>query len=347
MTKSGLRLSGSGIRARLVLNGAMARPRVAYTIRADRLAMNDMGLDRLVASGAARVDADRIMIPVAARAARVTGLDTVAGGSLANIRLDGDLAIDWPRILSDNMRLRSDRIDAGLILLADTSKGLYTGAIDGKIDNYRIESVGIFDVETDVDLKSVKTGGFALTGRIRARSTELFNEGVRDFLGGQAIASSDVRYGPDGVIRFANLRVNAPAFRIAGGQGSYSPEGQIAFAANAFSEQYGKLGVRVAGTVSNPRAHVSAVVLVSDSAASAIRGEQLLEHRPDARLHAREGRHVVLRIAVEENVGVGGRERKAPVPAITGDFEDCRGRLLLEPLASVALVRACPGGEFL
>jgi translocation and assembly module TamB len=250
-------LSGSGLRALLTLNGAFATPRAEYTLNAARLAMNDMALEQFKASGAARVDADHIIIPVDARAARITGLDTVAGGRLRDVRLAGDIAIDGPRILSDDMRIRSDRIDAKVILLADTSKGLYTGAIDGKIDDYRIESVGIFDITTDIDLKTEKNG-FALAGKVRARSTRLLNEGVSSFLGGNAVASSDVRYGPDGVIRFANLRLNAPLLRIAGGEGSYSPEGQIALRADALSQQYGKIGVRVAGTISDPKAHVSA-----------------------------------------------------------------------------------------
>jgi translocation and assembly module TamB len=251
-------LSGSGLRAMLTLNGTFGTPRVQYAVNAARLAMNDMALEQFSASGEARVDPDHIIVPVDARAARITGLDTVAGGSLRNVRLAGDIAIDGPRILSDNMRIRSDRIDAKLILLADTSKGLYTGAVDGKIDNYRVESVGIFDIVTDVDLKTVPSGGFALAGKVRARSTQLFNSGVRDFLGGNAVASSDVRYGSDGVVRFANLRLNAPLLRVTGGQGSYSPDGQINLQANAISDQYGKVGVRVAGTVANPKAHISA-----------------------------------------------------------------------------------------
>ena len=147
-------LRGSGLRASLTLNGEFATPRVEYAINANRLLMNDMGLENLRASGEATVDAERIMIPVDASVSRIVGLDTVAGGTLRNVRLVGDLAIDGTRILSDNMRIRSDRIDAGVILLADTSTGLYTGAIDGKIDNYRVESVGIFNIETDVDLES-------------------------------------------------------------------------------------------------------------------------------------------------------------------------------------------------
>jgi translocation and assembly module TamB len=230
---------------------------VAYILNADRLVMNDMGLERLSASGEARVDADRIIVPLAARAARITGLDTVAGGQLANVRLDGDIAVDWPRILSDNLRLRSDRIDAGLVLAADTSKGFYAAAIDGKIDNYRVESVGIFDIQTDVDLKTVPEG-FALEGNVRARSTRLTNEGVRNFLGGNLVASTNVAYGADGTIRFSGLRVESPELRITGGSGSYATNGQIVFDANALHRQYGPVSVKVAGTITDPRASVIA-----------------------------------------------------------------------------------------
>ena len=250
-------LRGNGLRALLTLNGEFTTPRVQYAINANRLVMNDMGLENLRASGEATVDADRIIIPVEASVSRIVGLDTVAGGTLRNVRLAGDLAIDGSRILSDNMRIRSDRIDAGLILLADTSTGLYTGAIDGKIDNYRIESVGIFNIETDVDLES-QDGGFALAGRIRARSTSLFNEGVRNFLGGNAVAASDVRYGPDGVIRFSNLSLRAPAARITGGSGFYAPDGRLALNADGVTDAYGLVGVRVAGTLTNPQAVVTA-----------------------------------------------------------------------------------------
>lgn len=250
-------LSGSGLRAMLTLDGAFATPGVQYAINANRIVMNDMGLEQLSATGAARVDADRIMIPVSAKVGRITGLDTVAGGSLANVTLNGDLAIDGARILSDNMRIRSDRIDAKLILVADMSTGLYTGAVDGKIDNYRVESVGIFNIETDMDLKT-QAQGFALVGSVKARSTRLLNESLQTYLGGNFAASSNVAYGSDGVVRFSSLRLEAPDFRIVGGQGTYSTDGRINLIANGTSRRYGNVGVRVAGTIADPNAHVTA-----------------------------------------------------------------------------------------
>jgi translocation and assembly module TamB len=250
-------LSGAGIRADLALDGAFSTPKVNYKIAARRIVMNDMGLDNLTASGAATVDADHILIPVAARVGRITGLDSVAGGSLADVTLNGDFAIEGTRVLSDNMRIRSKRIDAGLILVADLSKGLYTGAINGKIDNYRLDSVGIFNISTKMDLKT-EAKGFALQGTVRARSTRLLNENLQTYLGGNFSASSNVRYGSDGVVRFSAVRLTAPLLKVTGGQGFWSPDGRLSLAANGTSSQYGALGVRVTGTLQNPDAHVTA-----------------------------------------------------------------------------------------
>ena len=251
-------LSGSGLRALLTLNGAFATPAVDYAISADRVAMNDMGLERLTASGAAKVDSKHILVPVKASVARITGLDTVAGGTLTNVKLNGDVAIDGTRILSDNMRITSDRINAGLILVADTSTGLYTGAVNGRIDNYRLASVGVFNIESRADLKTVPSGGFAMVGKVRARSTRLTNQSVANYLGGNFVASSDVRYGPDGVVRFANLRLEAPLLRVTSGSGTYSPSGRLSLDANAVSRQYGRIGVHVTGTIANPDARITA-----------------------------------------------------------------------------------------
>lgn len=248
----------NGLRATATFDGEFALPTVDYQANANSLAVNDIIVEGLSLAGKARVDADQIVIPVAGRAARIRGLDTVAGGTLVQVRLDGDLAYADGRILSDNLRLRSPRIDAKAIVIADLNKGFYTGAIDGRINDYRIESVGIFDIDTDADLKTAPRGGFEIVGNVRARSTRLFNSGVRDFLGGNATASSAVRYGTDGMIRFSSLRLSAPRLRVTGGQGSYAPNGQIRLTARANSTDYGPVGVQLAGTISDPRAVVTA-----------------------------------------------------------------------------------------
>src|SRR3546814_1479491 len=95
---------------------------------------------------------------------------------------------------------RSTRTDT---LFPYTTLFRSTGAIDGRVNDYRIESVGLFNIDTNMDLKTAPRGGFEIAGHVRARSTRLFNTGVRDLLGGNAVTTANVRYGTDGVVRFS------------------------------------------------------------------------------------------------------------------------------------------------
>ena len=246
-------LSGRGLTAQLALDGAFARPQVEYRLAADALTMNTVTLQGLVASGKARLGDRETVIPVAAQVARISGLDSIAGGSLDQVRLNGDLALSGSRILSDNMKIRSDRIDASAILLADTAKGLYTGAFEGRINRYVVDSVGVFAISTTGDLKRTARG-LALTGTIRARSTRLFNPSVQDFLGGNAVGSLKVAYGGDGIVRFSRLRVSAPQLQVFDGSGSYGAGGATRLTATGRSSRYGPLAIELTGTLAQPRA---------------------------------------------------------------------------------------------
>src|SRR3546814_5518690 len=64
-------------------------PTVDYRADAKTLAFNDIVVETLSLAGKARVDADQILVPVAGRAARIRGLDTVAGGRMMAVLCDG------------------------------------------------------------------------------------------------------------------------------------------------------------------------------------------------------------------------------------------------------------------
>src|SRR3546814_19647788 len=99
-------------------------------------------------SGLARVDADRILIPIDARARRVSGLNAAAGGLLTNVRINGDLAITGPQILSDNLKIRSDKIAAAASGAANVPTGRYTGPLQGRTNDYRKETIGSVNLPT-------------------------------------------------------------------------------------------------------------------------------------------------------------------------------------------------------
>ncbi|MFA6114755.1 MAG: translocation/assembly module TamB domain-containing protein [Sphingomonas sp.] len=251
-------LNGRDVRASLRLDGAFARPLVDYKISAAAIGFDKTVVQGLYAEGRSRVDADRIIVPVAGRIARVTGLNAAAGGLLTKVTINGEFAISGDTILSDNLRIRSPQIDATAIVVADLSTGIYRAGLKGRINDYRIEGVGIINLTTDMNLVTVPSGGFGLQGRFGIVTVKLDNAGVADFLGGRAVIAGTISFDPKGVFRVQNLRVGAPNFRLSGGQGSYLPDGRIAFTAQGNSTQYGPLAVAVSGTAERPLIKVRA-----------------------------------------------------------------------------------------
>ncbi len=246
-------LRGRDVLARVVLNGAFATPTVDYKVRATALGFGETTVENVYAEGLARVDADRILVPVHARARRIAGLNPALGGLTTNVKIDGDIAVDMPTILSENLRIRSDTIDATAIIAANMETGRYTGALKGRVNNFRVESVGIINLNTDAELVTKPNGGFGIIGRVGIQTREIFNDGVRSFLGGNAVAVANIGYDTDGIVTIRNVRVNAPAFRVTRGGGRYDLNtGAVLVEADANSSQYGPLFARVSGSAAAP-----------------------------------------------------------------------------------------------
>ncbi len=328
-------LSGRAVHAALDLEGAFARPLVQYRVTAAALNTGSVALEGIDASGKARVDADQIVIPVSGRIARIGGLDTVAGGALTNVQVNGDLAVQGTRILSDNMTIKSDRIDAKAVLLADTAKGLYTGAFEGRINNYRVDSVGTFAVQTTADLKHGPQG-FTLTGTVRARSTQLTNQSVKDLLGGNMTGSSRLDYGPDGIVHFSRVRVSAPELQVFDGRGTYDA-GRITLAATGHSLRYGPVALELTGTLAQPRAVLMAKNPGFGIGLAGVRAEILGNNggyrfnatgqtdygRLSADITLLQGKALTLQINKGDLAGIGfnGRIQRTPAGPFAGQLE--------------------------
>lgn len=251
-------LRGADIAANVTLDGEFTAPTLRYELNARLIGFGATLVEGLNVSGSAALEEDRWLIPVVGRASRISGVNESVEPLLTNVRLNGDLAYSNGRLLSDNMQLKSDRIDATAVIVADLNRALYTGALKGRVNGYQIESVGVFNLQTNMDLNHGENGYFKLGGRVTARSTRLLNDSLQGFLGGNALIVADVGYDSNGVASVERLNVSAPQFRMTGGHGRYDANGGIRFSARGSSDQYGPLGVEVTGTISRPRVELAA-----------------------------------------------------------------------------------------
>jgi len=249
---------GRDIRLSAAIDGPFATPTIAYTLNAAALGFDATGIEGLQASGKAVIDTDRILIPVHATARRVTGLNAAAGGLLTNLRVDGDLAYANGKLLSDNLKLRSDRIDATAILVADIAAGRYTGALKGRVNDYEVDGLGRINLVTDANVVAGADGTYGIKGRVRVTTQRIDNASVRDALGGPATITADVGYSENGTATFRNVRMTAPRFRINSGEGFYRTDGRVSFRATGVSADYGPVAVVVGGTATAPKINVRA-----------------------------------------------------------------------------------------
>lgn len=252
------KVRGRDVRASVILDGPMATPFIDYDLSAALIAFDQTGIEGLKASGRAVIDADRIRIPVNATARRVTGLNAAAGGLLQNLRVKGDFAYSAGKLISDNLKIDSDRVDATAIVLADLDNAIYRGALKGRVNDYKIDGVGVVNLNTDVELVPGPKGGWGLSGKFGVRTARWDNASVRDFLGGNAIMSGRIGMTPEGKFTLAGLKGAAPNFRVLSGSGSYDTNGEIRFDAAATSRQYGPLALTVRGTMERPQAMLRA-----------------------------------------------------------------------------------------
>jgi translocation and assembly module TamB len=250
-------LNGRDVRLALVLDGAFRTPVVAYDLQAAALGFGETVMEGLRAQGRATVDTDRIAIPISARVRRIGGLNPAVGGLLTNVAVDGALAISGPNILSDNLRIRSDRLSATAVIVADVAKGSYRAGLQGRIDDYLVQGVGLLDIDSSFDL--VSTGnGFGLNGRVAVRTERISNASARDFLGGNAAASANIAVSDAGLVTISEVRLRAPLLRITSGGGTYSPDGRLNLRAAGVSNAYGSVAVVVTGTIAAPQVDIRA-----------------------------------------------------------------------------------------
>ncbi len=253
----GPNIDGTDLRVAMVLNGAFQTPFVAYDFQARTLSFNETTIELLQARGRAKVDPDRISIPVQARARRISGLDQSLGSLLTNVGVNGTINISGTRLVSDNLKIRSDKLNATIVLAADLAKGQYRAGIQGSVNNYLMEGIGLLDLTTDMDLFSAGSG-FGLKGRVSVRTRRIDNPTAAGVLEGNATASANVVMSPAGVITLGNVRLSSPGLRITSGGGTIRPDGRIDIRAAGISRAYGALAVVVTGTATQPRIELKA-----------------------------------------------------------------------------------------
>lgn len=230
--------SSAGARLTAMVDGPFDRATLAYRAAAPRLATGSTLLDQVQASGSGGWSGGALRLPIAARAARLSG-----GGAaiLDDIRLGGSATIRGDRLSARNLSLTADRARSRFSIDADLATGRFAAVGTASAEGYALAGLGIADLAGDWRATSQAIGG-----RLRGTLRRIDQPALAWAAGGPIRIDGALAGGPDGQLLFTGLRLAAPRLQLAG-SGRRSADGSLAFEARGRQAALGPLSLLYSG----------------------------------------------------------------------------------------------------
>ncbi|HEX7742231.1 MAG TPA: translocation/assembly module TamB, partial [Sphingobium sp.] len=245
-------MHGRDIAARIRVDGPLAAFGYEYLLSARQLAFDRTIIHDVRADGKGRKAKDGpTLIPVHLRARRLDGQGELVEGIVRNFVLDGVLQMNGQQIISNPMAVRSNKLNAKLVMLADLKSGRYDFGLDGQIRGLAVRGLGIIDLTSKLRALPGPKGAFSLSGNAMARLRRLDNSFLRSLGGGLPILRSGLSLHPDGQLAFTNLRVEAPLLTLEA-NGYRRRDRTFHFEGSGRHKQYGPLQLTLDGRIERP-----------------------------------------------------------------------------------------------
>ena len=246
-------MTGRQVRMTALLDGPMGRAGFVYRLTAPRIAFDNTGFEEVRATGRGRLSPWPVAIPVLATARRVTGVGDVAGGILANLRLEGRLSLTPQRLSGERIALSSDKLRGLVGLSVDLRSGVYAVTMTGGMQSYVIPGFGVVDVLSELRAVPGPGGrGTLVAGPVRAWVRRMDNRFLAWVTGGLPRLETNLVRGPDGIVRFSNLRIASPKLALTAA-GFRRRDGTFSLEGNGRHSDYGALRISLDGQLDRPR----------------------------------------------------------------------------------------------
>ena len=243
-------LSGRDIRLNLRLAGTARQPLVNYRFTAAMLGWGVTQAADLRAAGIFRLGATPLVMPVAASAARVTGLNDAITPFLVNVRIDTSLRFANGTITADTIRYSTAKISGTARLSATPANGAFIVTTAAAVPRLAIPGLGIADVNGTLRIASSLQGP-TVSGPVQLRVVRLDNAGIAAITEGLPVINADFALAGDRSIVIRSARITSPGLNAIG-SGSLSANDTLRATAGGTSRAYGPFTVAAAGPVATP-----------------------------------------------------------------------------------------------
>jgi len=245
-------MTGTDVRAKLRFDGPFDTARFDYLLTAPRMAFDQTGFEDVKAQGTGRLSKAPISVPIKLTARRVTGVGDVAGGILANLRVEGLLALTAKTLTGNDLKVRSDKLNGKLSLVVDLVTGHFDVGLTGGLTSYLIPGLGIVDVKTELKVLPGPGGkGSVVAGRGQAWVRRFDNAFLRSLAGGLPYLDTRLERGPDGILYMRGLKLTAPSISLTG-NGMRRRDGTFFFEGSGRQAQYGPVRLTLDGRIDKP-----------------------------------------------------------------------------------------------
>jgi translocation and assembly module TamB len=249
-------MTGRDVLARVRLDGPFPSPGFEYLLTARQLAFGKTLLSDVRAVGKGRrAPTGPAIVPVSLSARRLDGAGDVVGSILRNFTLNGSLQVQGRSIVSNPMRVRADRLNGQLLVLADLKSGHYDLGLTGDIKGLSIPSLGIVDIQSKVQAVPGARGAFTLKGQAQAVMRRLDNSFFHTLSGGLPRLRSNLSLGPDRRLMLTGLKLESPLLTLAG-NGYRLPDGSVHIEGSGVHDRYGPAKLVLDGRIEKPTVDV-------------------------------------------------------------------------------------------
>ena len=246
-------MTGRDVRLAALVDGRFGGADFVYRLTAPRIAFDETGFEEVRASGRGRLTRAPVAVPILATARRVTGVGDTAAGILANLRIEGALRVTAQRLTGERLALSSDRLRGAAGLAVDLRTGVYVVLADAGMQAYPIPGFGLVDVRST--LRAVPgpgRRGTLVTGNAQAQVRRFDNAFLNWVAGGLPRLETALTRGPDGIVRFADLRIAAPELTLTA-QGLRRRDDTYAFEGAGRHADFGPLRLTLEGRLERPQ----------------------------------------------------------------------------------------------
>jgi len=265
-------MTGKNVRMVWTLDGPFAAASYAYRLTSPQVAFDNTGFVDVRAEGRGRFTPWPMRVPLRLTARRTIGVGDVAGGILANLRLEGMLSITPRLVRGDGLNLTSDKLRGKVSLMINLVTGRFDILVAGGMTRYAIPGLGIVDVKSDLHVVPGSAGKARVVGTGEAWVRRLDNSFFASLTGGLPHLTTNLERTEDGIVHFSNLVLTSPKLRLAGG-GIRRRDGSFHIEARGRQAQYGPLKLILDGRIERPRLDI---LLDSPNEAMGIKAMRLL-----------------------------------------------------------------------